>query len=33
VNFFLPQFRPSPQAVAGALAPIIDHPLDNSFPS
>lgn len=34
LNFFLiPQFRMSPQEVAGAIAPIINHPLDNSFPS
>ncbi len=34
LNFFLiPQFRPSPQDVVWAIAPIIDHPLDNSFPS
>lgn len=33
INFFLPQFRTSPQTVVTMLTPIIDHPLDNSFPS
>lgn len=33
INFFLPQWRPSPQTVVGGIIPLIPHPLDNSFPS
>lgn len=33
INAFVPQWRPSPQEIAGSIAPLIPHPLDNSFPS
>lgn len=33
INFWFPQFRPNPQEVAGGIAPLIPHPIDNSFPS
>ena len=33
LNFGIPQWRPNPQAISGAIAPLIPHPLDNSFPS
>lgn len=33
VNFGIPQWRPSPQDVISGIAPLIPHPLDNSFPS
>lgn len=33
VNLGIPQWRVSPQLVAGGINPIIPHPIDNSFPS
>jgi len=33
INIILPQWRPSPQTVAWGIAPLIPHPIDNSFPS
>lgn len=33
INFGIPQWRPSPIEVAGGIAPLIPHPIDNSFPS
>lgn len=33
VNLGIPQWRISPQEVAGAIDPLIPHPIDNSFPS
>lgn len=33
VNFGIPKWRPSPQDVVGWIAPLIPHPIDNSFPS
>ena len=33
VNFGIPAWRPNPQEVVWGLAPLIPHPLDNSFPS
>jgi membrane-associated phospholipid phosphatase len=32
-NFGIDKWRPSPGEVAWAIAPLIPHPLDNSFPS
>ena len=33
VNLWLPQWRPSPDEVAWGIAPLIPHPIGNSFPS
>jgi undecaprenyl-diphosphatase len=33
INLGIPQFRISPQEVSGAIAAIIPHAIDNSFPS
>ncbi len=33
INFGVEKWRPSPQDVVWAIAPLIPHPLDNSFPS
>ncbi len=33
VNLGIPQWRPSPQTVVWGIAPLIPHPIDNSFPS
>lgn len=33
INFWLPQWRVSPQQVVQGIAPLIPHPIDNSFPS
>ncbi len=33
VNFGMDKWRPSPGEIAWAIAPLIPHPLDNSFPS
>jgi undecaprenyl-diphosphatase len=33
INFGIDTWRPSPQNVVWGLAPLIPHPLDNSFPS
>jgi membrane-associated phospholipid phosphatase len=33
INFGFPAWRANPQEVVGWIAPLIPHPLDNSFPS
>jgi len=33
INFGIDKWRPSPQDVVWGIAPLIPHPLDNSFPS
>ncbi len=33
INLGFPQWRISPQLVAGGITPLIPHPIDNSFPS
>lgn len=33
INFWVPQWRMWPQDVVGGVAPLIPHPIDNSFPS
>ena len=33
VNLWLPQWRPSPDEIAWGIAPLIPHPIGNSFPS
>jgi membrane-associated phospholipid phosphatase len=33
INLWVPQWRPSPDEVAGGIAPLIPHPIGNSFPS
>lgn len=33
INFWIPAWRPNPQTVVGGIAPLIPHPIDNSFPS
>ena len=33
INLALPQWRPGATEMAGAIAPLIPHPIDNSFPS
>ncbi len=33
VNLALPKWRPGATEMAGAIAPLIPHPIDNSFPS
>lgn len=33
INLGIPQWRVSPQEVAGGISALIPHPLDNSFPS
>ncbi|MDD2694172.1 MAG: phosphatase PAP2 family protein [Candidatus Gracilibacteria bacterium] len=33
INLGVPQWRMSPQEVAGGFKPLIPHPIDNSFPS
>ncbi len=33
INLWVPQWRPSPDDVAGWVAPLIPHPIGNSFPS
>lgn len=33
INFGIEKWRPSPQDVVWGIAPLIPHPLDNSFPS
>ncbi len=33
INLGIPQWRISPQLVAGGITPLIPHPIDNSFPS
>jgi membrane-associated phospholipid phosphatase len=33
INFGIPKWRANPQEIAGSIAPLIPHPIDNSFPS
>ncbi len=33
INLALPKWRPGATEMAGAIAPLIPHPIDNSFPS
>ena len=33
INLGVPQWRPGPENVVGGIAPLIPHPIDNSFPS
>lgn len=33
INLWLPQWRPSPDDIVGGIAPLIPHPIGNSFPS
>ncbi len=33
INYWIGKWRPSPQEVVNGIAPLIPHPLDNSFPS
>ena len=33
INLGIPQWRPGAMSIPGAIAPLIPHPIDNSFPS
>lgn len=33
INLWIPQWRPSPDDIAGGIQPLIPHPIGNSFPS